>query len=66
MIELPILNGCMEFLHRLPDEQKCLMGPFNESFKPALDARRDEARVRGFAVPWCDQDEYCQVQPKLD
>jgi hypothetical protein len=51
---------------RLTDEQKSLIGPFDQRFEDALDARREERRIRGFAVPWCDQDEYCQVQPKLD
>ena len=53
-------------LYRLTDEQKCLIGPFNQRFEEALDSRRDERRIRGFAVAWCDQDEYCQPQPKLD
>jgi hypothetical protein len=37
------------------------MGPFNLSFVEALDARRNDARVRGYAVPWCD--DYTNVAP---
>jgi hypothetical protein len=58
-------------INRATDEQIEQIGTFDSSLQDALDGCRQDAQLRGFAVPWCDRctatiDKGCNQQVVID